>query len=128
MANLIEQLNISELKWTDQKQNHFETSMIMSDFHAQPLGYLNGGASLAFAEIIAGMASNQLLDNAYFAVGQSVQANHLNATVAKGILTAQAKLLHQGGRSHVWEIHCYDETDKLISQITVTNAIIKKAF
>ena len=123
MNNLIDQLNISLVSLTD---TGYTSQMALSSFHAQPQGYLNGGATLAFCEITAGMASNQLGAGTYFAVGQSVNANHLNPKKSEGYVTAQAILLHKGGRSHVWDIKILDETNQLIAQVTVTNALIYK--
>lgn len=121
--NLIEQLNIEYVNLTD---TGFEAKMTLTDFHAQPLGFLNGGATLAFAEITAGAASNQLLSDDFFAVGQNINAHHLNPKKSDGFLIARAELLRQGKGSHVWEIRMIDENEKLISQVTVTNAIVPK--
>ena len=62
--------------------------MHLTSYHAQPQGYLNGGATLAFGEILSGMISNQLIRDDQFAV--------------------------------------YDESHSLISQVTVTCAIVPK--
>ncbi len=43
--------------------------MNLGEFHKQPQGYLNGGATLAFAEIISGMMSNELVGSDKFGVG-----------------------------------------------------------
>ena len=98
--------------------------MILSDFHAQPQGFLNGGASLALAEITAGMASNAIGSGQYFAFGQSINANHLNPKKCEGFVNACGLLLKNGKRNHVWEIKITDENETLISQITVVNALV----
>ena len=136
--NMIDQLNIREFQvFTDEnisnKKNtdksvskiyHFTSKMLLSDFHAQPHGFLNGGASLAFAEITAGMASNDIGSGQYFALGQSISANHLNSKKCEGYVKAYGLLLKNGKRNHVWEIKITDDNEKLISQITVVNALI----
>lgn len=121
--NLIDQLDIQDLKVDN---NGFSAFIELNEFHAQPQGFLNGGVSLAFAEIVAGMASMQLLDEGYFAVGQNINANHLNSIKASGELYANGVLLKKGGRNHVWEIKLVDESGALVSAITVVNAILKK--
>ena len=98
--------------------------MILSDFHAQPHGFLNGGASLALAEITAGMASNAIGSGQYFALGQSINANHLNPKKCEGFVNARGLLLKNGKHNHVWEIKITDENETLISQITVVNALV----
>lgn len=100
--------------------------MHLTSYHAQPQGYLNGGATLAFGEILSGMLSNQLIRDDQFAVGQSVTANHMRPMKAEGDLIAKGQLLLQGKTSHVWRFDMYDESNRLISQVTVTCAIVPK--
>ncbi|GBG96429.1 PaaI family thioesterase [Lactococcus termiticola] len=119
--NLIESLN---LKLVNLTSSGFEASMTLSDFHAQPQGYLNGGATLASAEILAGMASNQITDDQHFAVGQAISGNHLRPTKAEGSLKIIGELLLSGKTSHVWEIRFMKE-EKLISVVRVTNALVE---
>ncbi len=121
--NLIDQLNIQSVQLTE---NGFTAEMQLTDFHAQPLGFLGGGATLAFAEIAAGMASNQLISADEFAVGKSICAHHLKPTKAEHTLVASAILLHKSTHTHLWEIKMRDANGQLISSITVENAIIKK--
>ena len=79
--NMIDQLNITDFQvFTDENSDKsvskiykFTSKMLLSDFHAQPHGFLNGGASLALAEITAGMASNAIGSSQYFALGQSIR-------------------------------------------------------
>ena len=66
---LIEQLNIRGTRLTEEG---YEAEMILGEFHAQPLGLVNGGTILAFAEITAGQASNLLGKGSYYAVGQTI--------------------------------------------------------
>ena len=100
--------------------------MHLTGYHAQPQGYLNGGATLAFGEILSGMLSNQLIRDDQFAVGQSVTANHMRPMKAEGDLIAEGHLLLQGKTSHVWRFDMYDEHHSLISLVTVTCAIVPK--
>lgn len=129
--NMIEQLNISPVELlTDKSENscqpadRFISQMKLNDFHAQPQGFLNGGATLAFCEITAGMASNQLIATHEFAVGQTITANHLHPKKAQGFVIAKGQLLRKGRHTHVWEIKVTDEKEQLIAQVTVVNAIV----
>jgi len=70
--------------------------------------------------------SNQLIRDDQFAVGQSVTANHMRPMKAEGNLIAKGQLLLQGKTSHVWRFDMYDESNRLISQVTVTCAIVPK--
>ena len=102
--NMIDQLNITDFQvFTDENSDKsvskiykFTSKMILSDFHAQPHGFLNGGASLALAEITAGMASNAIGSGQYFALGQSINANHLNPKKCEGFVNVHGLLLTFG--------------------------------
>lgn len=120
--NLIDSLCIENAHMTS--ENTCSARMALSSFHAQPQGYLNGGATLAFAEIVAGQMTNTLIGKEYFGVGQSVMASHLRPLKAEGYLEARGTLLVKGKTSHVWRFDMVSEAEKLISQITVTLSIV----
>ncbi len=120
--NLIEALQIEKPHMTS--ETTCVAKMNLGDFHKQPQGYLNGGATLAFAEIAAGMMSNELIGADKFGVGQSITANHLRPVRCEGSLTAHGTLLVKGKTSHVWRFDMKDDAERLISQVTVTLAIV----
>lgn len=120
--NLIEALQIEKPYMTS--DTTCVAKMNLGDFHKQPQGYLNGGATLAFAEIAAGMMSNELIGADKFGIGQSITANHLRPVRCEGSLTAHGTLLVKGKTSHVWRFDMKDDAERLISQVTVTLAIV----
>lgn len=120
--NLIESLQIEKPYMTS--ETTCVAKMNLGDFHKQPQGYLNGGATLAFAEIAAGMMSNELIGADKFGVGQSITANHLRPVRCEGSLIAHGTLLVKGKTSHVWRFDMKDDAERLISQVTVTLAIV----
>ena len=120
--NLIESLQIEKPHMTS--ETTCVAKMNLGDFHKQPQGYLNGGATLAFAEIAAGMMSNELIGADKFGLGQSITANHLRPVRCEGSLTAHGTLLVKGKTSHVWRFDMKDDAERLISQVTVTLAIV----
>ena len=120
--NLIEALQIEKPHMTS--ETTCVAKMNLGDFHKQPQGYLNGGATLAFVEIAAGMMSNELIGADKFGVGQSITANHLRPVRCEGSLTAHGTLLVKGKTSHVWRFDMKDDAERLISQVTVTLAIV----
>lgn len=120
--NLIEALQIEKPRMTS--ESTCVAKMDLGDFHKQPQGYLNGGATLSFAEIVAGMMSNELIGDDKFGVGQSITANHLRPVRCEGSLTAHGTLLVKGKTSHVWRFDMKDDAERLISQVTVTLAIV----
>lgn len=120
--NLIESLQIEKPHMIS--DTTCVAKMNLGDFHKQPQGYLNGGATLAFAEISAGMMSNELIGADKFGVGQSITANHLRPVRCEGSLIAYGTLLVKGKTSHVWRFDMKDDAERLISQVTVTLAIV----
>ena len=121
--NIIDNLDITYEEITD---NSFIARMTLNEFHGQPFGYLHGGCTLAFGETVAGYASKKLIKPSLIPVGQSITANHLKAKKLDGFLLAKGSLIHRGNTSHVWRIDMIDEKNRLISHMTVSNAIITK--
>ncbi len=92
--------------------------------HHQPMGILHGGASLALAETAASIGGWFLVAEAgQVVVGQEINGNHLRQ-VKSGHLTAEAKAIHQGRTSQVWEINIFDDEQKLICISRCTLAVI----
>ncbi|MBN1927710.1 MAG: hotdog fold thioesterase [Prolixibacteraceae bacterium] len=92
----------------------------------QPMGYLHGGASLALAETVGSAGSYILIDPSKQDVfGMQVSGNHISP-VKEGYVLATATLLHKGKKTHVWDVVIRDGTDKLISVVRVTIAIVEK--
>ncbi|MCF8357548.1 MAG: hotdog fold thioesterase [Prolixibacteraceae bacterium] len=92
----------------------------------QPMGYLHGGASLALAETVGSGGSLLHIDaTKYDVFGMQVSANHISP-VKDGYVVATATLLHEGKKTHVWDVEIRDRQNKLISVARVTNAIVEK--
>ena len=90
----------------------------------QPMGLLHGGASAALAETLGSVGSHFLLLAAKkTAVGVEINTNHLRGK-RSGVVTGKAKLIHQGGRIHVWNIDIVDEEEKLIATARLTAMVI----
>lgn len=94
---------------------------------SQPFGVLCGGASLAFAEMIAGYGSALLCTEEEIPVGSSVSGNHLSSVkVGPDVwVYAFAHCLHQGRQTHVWNVDIKNNAGRLISTVRVTNFIVR---
>ncbi len=120
---LMEQLGI---EYTELSKGFVKGQMPVDHRTVQPVGILHGGASLAFAETLAGVGSFLLIDlKKYNSVGAQVSANHVGMAV-KGIVTGEASIVHQGKTTHVWNVDIKNEEGGLISSVRVTNLILKK--
>lgn len=98
--------------------------MRVDERNRQPFGFLSGGASLALAENVAGVGSSALLPG-YACVGIEVSGSHVKAVAEGDTVTAYARLLHEGSTLHVWNVDICDSAGDLISNVRVTNYVIR---
>ena len=99
--------------------------MKVDERNRQPFGFLSGGASLALAENVAGVGSSALCPGCA-CVGIEVSGSHVKAVAEGDTVTAYAHMLHKGTTLHVWNVDIKDTTGDLISNVRVTNYIIKQ--
>ena len=99
--------------------------MKVDERNRQPFGFLSGGASLALAENVAGVASSAMCPGCA-CVGVEVSGSHVKAVVEGDTVTAYAHLLHEGTTLHVWNVDIKDTSGELISNVRVTNYIIRQ--
>lgn len=99
--------------------------MSVGENNTQPFGFLSGGASLALAETLAGVASCALCPG-QICVGMTVHANHVSSAFRGDVVTATAHLLHKGMTTHVWNVMITRDDGQLTSTVNVTNYISPK--
>jgi 1,4-dihydroxy-2-naphthoyl-CoA hydrolase len=103
-----------------------EGFLLLSEKNCRPDGILHGGANLAFAETLAGLGSMLITDiKEYDVLGSHVSGNH-TGTLKSGKALAEAKIIHRGNKTHIWNIDVKDAEGRLISTIRVTNMIVKR--
>ncbi|EJY6909253.1 PaaI family thioesterase [Staphylococcus pseudintermedius] len=120
MTNLIELL---EMKVEAQEEGYLKMSMPVTDKVKQPFGYLHGGASLALGETACSLGSAHLIDTStHIPLGLEMNANHISS-VREGVVYAEARILHQGSTTHVWDIHIKNQAGQLVSAMRGTIAI-----
>lgn len=123
-GTMMEQLQIEYLETAD---GYIKARMPVDECTFQPDGILHGGASLALAETVAGLGSSLIVDLSQYNVrGAQVSANHVG-TANKGWVVAEARLIHRGKNTHVWDISIKSESDKPISICRITNFVVKKS-
>jgi 1,4-dihydroxy-2-naphthoyl-CoA hydrolase len=120
---LMETLNI---EYIDAGEGFLVARMPVNPTVHQPMGLLHGGASVALAESVGSAASFLYVNTELSEVrGIEISANHLKAK-RNGIVTATARIIHQGKSIHLWEIRITDENENLISICKLTNMILPK--
>lgn len=120
----MEHLDISVDRVTD---DALYASMPVDERHCQPLGVLHGGISCVLAETVGSYGSWLLVDmEKYYVVGQQISCNHVRPVPKGDRLTAEAKILHRGKRSHVWDITMTNKEGKTAALARLTVAVVEK--
>lgn len=120
---LMETLNIT---YTDAGEDFLVATMPVDSRVHQPMGLLHGGATVALAESVGSAASLMFINPDKQEVrGIEISANHLKSK-REGMVTATAKIIHQGASIHLWEIRITDENNKLISICKLTNMVLSR--
>jgi 1,4-dihydroxy-2-naphthoyl-CoA hydrolase len=92
----------------------------------QPMGLLHGGASVALAETLGSIGASLLIDKEQQAcVGLEINANHLRS-VKSGWVYGEAKPVHVGRTTQVWEIRITDEQNRLVCLSRITMAVLDR--
>lgn len=90
----------------------------------QPFGRLHGGASVALAETVGGLAGGMVVDPARFiCVGMEINANHVRP-VRDGWVHATARPEALGRATQVWSIRIEDDDARLVCVSRLTLAVI----
>ena len=115
-----------QITYTDAGEGYLVATMPVNSRVHQPMGLLHGGATVALAESVGSAASLMFINPEKQEVrGIEISANHLKSK-REGLVTATAKLIHQGASIHLWEIRIVDENDKLISLCKLTNMVLSR--
>lgn len=111
----------------EEKAGFVRAKMPVNDRTSQPFGVLCGGASLAFAEIIAGYGSYLSLPEGFIPVGSSVSGSHVSSVkkAPNVFVFAEAAALHLGKSTHLWNVDIKTEEGRLVSTVRVTNFVVK---
>lgn len=113
------------LFFTTIDEQSLTAKMVVSEQNCQPLGMLNGGASMAAIEIVGSLAANLVLDRSErVAVGQNIQGSHFRPAFIGEEVWATGKPLHLGSRSQIWEVELTNSRNKLICKGSITMAVI----
>jgi len=121
--NLREALGI---EFTSSEPGLVTARMEVTPSVCQHCGVLNGGASLAMAETLAGHGSLKLCQEDEISMGIQVSGNHVRAAFLGTVVTGEARLVSKTRTIHVWNVDITDEQGRLVSTSRVTNCVIKK--
>ncbi len=115
-----------QITYTAAGEGWLQATMPVNSSVHQPMGLLHGGAMVALAESVGSAASVSRINQKEQEVrGIEIAANHLKS-VREGVVTATAKIIHQGKSLHLWEIRIENEKGELVSLCKLTNMILSK--
>lgn len=124
-GNFIEVLGIEFLE--DDKEMELVGRMKVTKALSQTVGVLHGGATIALAETLGGISSNNICQEDEVAFGMQISASHVSSAQIGDTVRGVTTCIHKGRTTHVWDVNIYSEsTRKLISSVRVTNAIVKR--
>ncbi len=122
-GTMMEQLG---MEYLEVKDGYVKAKMPVDKRTKQPFDILHGGASVSLAETLASLGSAVLVDLQKNDIrGASITANHIGA-VARGFVYGEARLIHRGRITHVWDIEIKDQGGYRISVARITVIIIPK--
>lgn len=97
-------------------------TMAVTDAVKQPFGIVHGGAYAALAETITSWATWEVVGPERGAFGQSNLTSFLRP-VSAGTVRAEARAVHRGRTSWVWEVEMSDEEGRRCALSRVTVAV-----
>jgi len=122
-GTLMEALNI---EYISVDKDLIRAKMPVDERTFQPFKLLHGGASLALAETIGSLGSHIVLgpNSTKTTRGAGINASHLRA-VRSGYVIGEARPIHLGKNTHIWDIKIFDEKERLVSIARLTNFILE---
>ncbi|RLC19060.1 MAG: thioesterase [Deltaproteobacteria bacterium] len=120
-GSIVENIGI---EFFEKGDNFLMASMPIDNRTKQPLGILHGGASVVLAETLGSMASYMTLDDDHYSVGLEIKANHIRS-VTEGLVIGEAKPVHLGKTTQLWDISIKTEKNRLICVSRLTMMVLK---
>ncbi len=120
---LLEQLDIQIIKVNP--DSIIGTMPVNHKTH-QPMGLLHGGASAALIESLGSIGSSLIVDlKKQAVVGLEINVNHIKGA-KEGIVTGEAKIIHCGKTTHIWQVDVKSEKGDLVATGRLTVIVIEK--
>jgi len=113
------------IKITEITDEHVRGRMSVDRRHLHPMGYVHGGAWVAFADTIAAWGTLRHLPDGKGFTTVELKMNVLASASAGDELSAIGEPLHVGSRTHVWEVRVFrGEGDRLSANFICTQIVL----
>jgi 1,4-dihydroxy-2-naphthoyl-CoA hydrolase len=91
--------------------------------HLHPMGYVHGGAWVAFADTVAAWGTMRHLPEGRGFTTVELKVNVLASAVDGDELTALGEPLHVGSRTHVWQVQVF-RAERLAANFICTQIVL----
>lgn len=91
--------------------------------HLHPMGYVHGGAWVAFADTVAAWGTLRHLPEERGFTTVELKINVISSAVAGEELTALGEPLHVGSRTQVWQVRVH-KAERLAASFTCTQMVL----
>jgi len=91
--------------------------------HLHPMGYVHGGAWVAFADTVAAWGTMRNLPDGRGFTTIELKINVLASAVAGDELTAVGEPLHLGSRTQVWQVQVF-RAERLAANFGCTQIVL----
>ena len=113
------------IRITDITDERVRGRMSVDRRHLHPMGYVHGGAWVAFADTIAAWGTLRHLPEGKGFTTVELKMNVLASARAGDELSAIGEPLHVGSRTQVWEVRVYrDEGERLSANFVCTQIVL----
>lgn len=121
---LVEHLGI---EFIELSKDSLKASMPVDHRTVQPYGILHGGASVVLAETLGSMGAAMHTDpRTQLCVGLEINANHVKSVKTGNTVIGEAKPIHVGKKTQIWEIRITNKDEQLVCISRITMAILDK--
>jgi len=111
------------IKLTEITDEQVRGRMLVDRRHLHPMGYVHGGAWVAFADTVAAWGTLRHLPEGSGFTTVELKINVLASASDGDELTAVGEPLHVGSRTQVWQVQVFRE-DRLAANFTCTQIVI----
>lgn len=111
------------IELTEITDEHVRGRVRIDKRHLHPMGYVHGGAWVAFADTIAAWGTMRHLSENQGFTTIELKINVLASAKDGDELTAFGKPLHIGSRTHVWEVEVF-RGERLAANFVCTQMVL----
>jgi 1,4-dihydroxy-2-naphthoyl-CoA hydrolase len=111
------------IELTEITDEHVRGRMLVDRRHLHPMGYVHGGAWVAFADTVAAWGTMRQLPEGLGFTTVELKINVLASAGPGDELTALGEPLHVGSRTQVWQVHIF-RGERLAANFVCTQIVL----